>query len=41
VGEFNSVIDQVKRPRLGDWWERTKELESFKTAFAFKPPEAA
>ncbi len=34
------LTDWVKRPNLGDWWTRTKELESFQKAFEFRPPEA-
>jgi glutathione S-transferase len=41
ANKMPALTDWVKRPRLGDWWERTKQLESFKAAFAFKPPEAA
>ncbi|MDA0651791.1 MAG: glutathione S-transferase family protein [Proteobacteria bacterium] len=35
------LTDWNKRPRLGDWWQRMKALESFKKAFAFRPPEEA
>ena len=38
ANKMPALTDWDKRPRLGDWWQRTKDLESFKTAFAFKPP---
>lgn len=41
ANKMPALTNWVKRPRLGDWWERTKQLESFQKAFAFKPPEAA
>ena len=35
------LTDWNRRPKLGDWWQRVKALDSFKTAFGFKPPEEA
>ena len=35
------LTDWAKRPRLGGWWERMQARDSFKIAFAFRPPEAA
>jgi glutathione S-transferase len=39
ANKMPGLTDWVKRPRLGDWWNRIKELSSFQKAFAFKPPE--
>ena len=39
ANKMPGLTDWVKRPRLGDWWSRIKELSSFQKAFAFKPPE--
>jgi len=33
------LTDWEKRPRVGDWWQRVQARESFRTAFAFRPPE--
>lgn len=41
ANEMPGLTDWVKRPRLGDWWDRIKQLRSFQKAFAFKPPEIA
>ncbi len=41
ANEMPGLTDWNKRPRLGDWWRRMQTRESFKTAFAFKPPEEA
>ena len=41
ANKMPGLTDWNKRPRLGDWWRRMKELDSFKTAFSFRPPEEA
>ena len=41
ANKMPGLTDWNKRPRLGDWWQRMKARESFKTAFAFRPPEEA
>lgn len=41
ANDVPELTDWVKRPKLGDWWQRIKALDSFKTAFAFQPPEEA
>ena len=39
ANDMPGLTDWNKRPRLGDWWRRMQDRDSFKTAFAFKPPE--
>jgi len=39
ANEMPGLTDWVKRPRLGDWWKRIKERDSFRKAFAFKLQE--
>ena len=41
ANKMAGLTDWNKRPKLGDWWQRMKARESFKTAFAFEPPEEA
>jgi hypothetical protein len=41
ANQMPELTDWVKRPKLGDWWQRMQALDSFKTAFAFQPPEEA
>ena len=41
ANEMPGLTDWNKRPKLGGWWQRVKALESFKTAFAFKPADEA
>ncbi len=41
ANDMPGLTDWVKRPKLGGWWQRIQALESFKTAFAFRPPEIA
>ena len=41
ANEMPGLTDWHKRPQLGAWWQRMKGRESFKTAFAFRPPEEA
>ena len=36
---MTQLVDWTKRPRVGDWWARMQDRESFKTAFAFRPTE--
>ena len=31
--------DWTARPRLGDWWTRMQNRDSFITAFAYRPPD--
>ncbi len=33
------LTDWTKRPRVGNWWKRMQNRKSYKTAFAFRPPE--
>lgn len=40
ANEMPKLTDWVKRPRLADWWQRMQARDSFKTAFAFRPPDA-
>lgn len=40
ANKMPALSDWVKRPYLGDWWERMQTLKSFQKAFAFRPPEA-
>lgn len=35
---LTALVDWTARPALGDWWDRLRARESFKTAFAFKAP---
>jgi glutathione S-transferase len=37
--KLDRLVDWNARPRLGDWWSRMQNLVSFKTAFAYRPPE--
>ena len=37
--KLERLIDWTARPRLGDWWTRMQDRDSFKTAFAYRPPE--
>lgn len=37
--KLEKLVDWNNRPRLGDWWTRMQNLDSFKTAFAYRPPE--
>lgn len=41
ANKMPGLTDWNKRPNLGAWWERMKARQSFKTAFAFKPPAEA
>lgn len=41
ANKMPGLTDWNKRPKLGDWWQRMKARDSFKTAFAFKPPAEA
>ncbi|MDA0238922.1 MAG: glutathione S-transferase family protein [Proteobacteria bacterium] len=36
--KLEKLVDWTARPRLGGWWRRMQGLESFKTAFAYRPP---
>ncbi|MEE8334478.1 MAG: glutathione S-transferase family protein [Alphaproteobacteria bacterium] len=33
------LVDWSARPALGGWWARMQDRASFKTAFAFRPPD--
>ena len=37
--KLERLVDWASRPRLGDWWTRMQNRQSFVTAFAFRPPE--
>ncbi|MDH3443410.1 MAG: glutathione S-transferase family protein [Deltaproteobacteria bacterium] len=39
ANKMPGLTDWNKRSRLGDWWQRMQARQSFKTAFAFRPPE--
>lgn len=39
ANDMPGLTDWEKRPRVGDWWQRVQARESFRTAFAFRPPE--
>jgi glutathione S-transferase len=41
ANEMPKLTDWAKRRRLGEWWQRMQARESFKTAFAFRPPEVS
>ena len=39
ANDMPGLTDWNKRPKLGNWWQRINTRQSFKTAFAFRPPE--
>ena len=41
ANELTRLIDWSQRPGLGDWWSAMQARDSFKTSFAFCPPEEA
>ena len=38
-GRERELVDSSNRPMIGDWWERVKKRDSYKTAYAFKNPD--
>ena len=39
ANKMPGLTDWTKRPKLGNWWERMQARQSFKIAFAYRPPE--